>query len=237
MKRKIYTIVFIFAETLLMGIFFGYIQTLNSWLHWILFFAFLALLALQSWYLTCNRHQPLVLSEEELRVPVKEHQDFSNGNSYKKWSDSLLAIVLLLFLPSWIWVQNTTQMWLEGKTWDEIWAFHAGVLQVFLTSFTFWILMIIWIAGWLRAMLRTAKNKYIIDGDTLLIQENFLFKTEEEIRIPIACIDEVYVSSKLSPNPSLWIKVNGVTRRCYSYYQAIELGKAILRHKHAIQHQ
>ena len=93
MKRKIYTIVFIFAETLLMGIFFGYIQTLNSWLHWILFFAFLALLALQSWYLTYNRHQPLVLSEEELRVPVKEHQDFSNGNSYKKWSDSLLAIV------------------------------------------------------------------------------------------------------------------------------------------------
>ena len=84
-------------------------------------------------------------------------------------------------------------------------------------------------------MIRQARNTYIIEGDTLIIQENFIFKTEDEIRIPIACIDAVYTSSNWAPNPLLWIKVNGVLRRCYSFPHSFELGKAILKHKHAIQ--
>ena len=108
------------------------------------------------------------------------------------------------------------------------------VLNYMSTSVVWWLVVIMAIAVFLRTMMQTAKNKYIIDGDTLIIQENLIYKTEEEIRIPIACIDEVYTSSNWAPNPYLWIKVNGVTRRCYSFPHARELGKAILRHKHAL---
>lgn len=233
MKRKIYITIFILADILFTGVFFGYIQTLDSWLQWILLFALMALTALFCWYVTYRR-EPLVLTEEELREPVIERQDFSNdGNT---WLNSLYALIIILACLSWVWVADATQMRLEGKTWDEIWIHQAHFSQVIFTSVTFWVMMIILIAVLLRTITQNGRNKYIIEGDTLIIQENFLYKTEEEIRIPIACIDEVYTSPKVAMNPSLWLKINGVIRRCYSIRHSIELGKAILRHKHALQH-
>ncbi len=232
MKRKVLIFVFVMIEIVVMGIFYGYINTLDSWLQWILFFSMLAIIAVLG-YIPYHKKR-LTLTDDELQSPLIEHQDFSNSNT---WSNYVFVLVIFCLLPAWIFVAYTTEMWLEGKSWEAIWAFHAQVTKAICTSPTWWLIVLMMVTIWLRNMMQTAKNKYIIDGDTLIIQENLIYKTEEEIRIPIACIDEVYTSSNWAPNPYLWIKVNGVTRRCNSFPHARELGKAILRRKHAIQPQ
>lgn len=233
MKRKVLFFIVWFILILLMGVFFGYINTLDSWLHWVLSVALLIILVLPTYYTQFHKI-PLALNEEELREPVIEHQDFSNSNV---WYNYVLVVLIAVLMPSWVFVANITEMYLNGKSWDSIWAFEISLITGLSTSITWWILWITVIVIWLRTTMRNARNKYIIDGDTLIIQENFIAKTEEEIRIPIACIDEVYTASNWSPNPILWIKVNGVTRRCYAFPHSLELGKAILRHKHALQQQ
>ena len=230
MKRKVLIFVLVMINILAIGIFLGYIETLDSWLHTILYFLMLAIIAIPGWYIPFHKKR-LTLTDDELQSPLIEHQDFSNSNT---WSNYVFVLVILCLLPAWIFVSNITEMWLEGKSWEAIWAFQMQVLNYMSTSVVWWLVVIMAVAVFLRTMMRNAKNKYIIDGDTLIIQENFIYKTEEEIRIPIACIDEVYTSSNWAPNPYLWIKVNGVTRRCYSFPHSLELGKAILRHKHAL---
>ena len=154
--------------------------------------------------------------------------------SRNTWLNYVFVLVIFCLLPSFSFVSSVTEMWLEGKSWEAIWAFQVEVWEDIATSVSWWLIVPITIAIWLRAMMQNAKNKYVIDGDTLIIQENFILKTEEKIRIPIDCIEDVYTSSKWALNPYLWIKVNGVTRRCHSYPHSLELGKAILRHKHAL---
>lgn len=173
----------------------------------------------------------LTLTEDELQSPLIEYQDLSNRNT---WLNYVFVLVIFCLLPSFSFVSSVTEMWMEGKSWEAIWAFQVEVWEDIATSVSWWLIVPITIAIWLRAMMQNAKNKYVIDGDTLIIQENFILKTEEEIRIPIDCIEDVYTSSKWALNPYLWIKVNGVTRRCHSYPHSLELGKAILRHKHAL---
>ena len=230
MKRKVLIFVFVVIYILATGIFYGYIKTLDSWLHTILYFLVLAIIAFPAWYISFHKKR-LTLTDDELQSPLIEHQDFSNSNT---WSNYVFVLVILCLLPAWIFVSNITEMWLEGKSWEAIWAFQMRVTKAICTSPTWWLIVLMMVTIWLRGMIRTAKNKYIIDGDTLIIQENLIYKIEEEIRIPIACIDEVYTSSNWAPNPYLWIKVNGVPRRCYSFPHSLELGKAILRHKHAL---
>lgn len=230
MKRKVLFFVFFIIDILAMGIFYGYIKTLDSWLHTILYLLMLAIIAIPGWYIPYHKKR-LTMTDDELQSPLIEHQDFSNSNT---WSNYVFILILFGLLPSWAFVSSATEMWLEGKSWEAIWAFQMRVLNNMSTSVGWWLIVLMMVTIWLRGMIRTAKNKYIIDGDTLIIQENFIYKTEDEIRIPIACIDEVYTSCKWAPNPYLWIRVNGVTRRCYSFPHSIELGKAILRHKHAL---
>ena len=228
MKRNLLSLLLCFILLLAASVLFGYSLTLDSWLQWVVELALIAALGFFTYYQQFHKKQ-LVLSEEELREPVVEHQDFSNSNT---WFNYLMGmIVLFILLPSLDFVERITKMYLDGQSWEAIWAFQARVIKMLCSSITFWLLWAILIVSWLRSMLRNARNKYIIEGDTLIIQENFIFKTEEEIRIPIVCIDAVYTSSYWVPNPSLWIKVNGVTRRCYSFPHSIELGKAILKHK------
>jgi len=230
MKRKVLFFVFFIIDILAMGIFYGYIKTLDPWLHTILYLLMLAIIAIPGWYIPYHKKR-LTLTDDELQSPLIEHQDFSNSNT---WSNYVFVLVIFGLLPSWAFVSSATEMWLEGKSWEAIWDFQMRVLNDLSTSVGWWLIVLMMVTIWLRGMIRTAKNKYIIDGDTLIIQENLIYKIEEEIRIPIACIDEVYTSSNWAPNPYLWIKVNGVTRRCYSFPHARELGKAILRHKHAL---
>ncbi len=230
MKHKVLIFVLVMINILAIGIFLGYIETLDSWLHTILYLLVLAIITFPAWYISFHKKR-LTLTDDELQSPLIEHQDFSNSNT---WSNYVFVLVILCLLPAWIFVSNATEMWLEGKSWDAIWAFQMQVLNYMSTSVVWWLVVLMVVAVFWRTMMRTAKNKYIIDGDTLIIQENLIYKTEEEIRIPIACIDEVYTSSNWAPNPYLWIKVNGVTRRCYSFPHSLELGKAILRHKHAL---
>lgn len=230
MKRKVLFFAFFVIDILAMGIFYGYIETLDSWLNTILYLLMLAIIAIPGWYIPFHKKR-LTLTDDELQSPLIEHQDFSNSNT---WSNYVFVLVIFGLLPSWAFVSSATEMWLEGKSWEAIWAFQMRVLNGLSTSVGWWLIVLMAVAVFLRTMIRNAKNKYIIDGDTLIIQENFIYKTEDEIRIPITCIDEVYTSSNWAPNPYLWIKVNGVTRRCYSFPHSLELGKAILRHKHAI---
>ena len=229
MTRKV--LFFYVVCILAMGIFYGYINTLDLWLQEILYFLIPPAIAISSYYFT-YRKKRLTLTEDELQSPLIEYQDLSNRNT---WLNYVFVLVIFCLLPSFSFVSSVTEMWLEGKSWEAIWAFQVEVWDdIIATSVSWWLIVPIMIAIWLRAMMQNAKNMYVIDGDTLIIQENFILKTEEEIRIPIDCIEDVYTSSKWALNPYLWIKVNGVTRRCHSYPHSLELGKAILRHKHAL---
>ena len=84
----------------------------------------------------------------------------------------------------------------------------------------------------LRECIRYGKNKYIVDGDMFIIQENRIWKKEEEIRIPINSIDELYVRgfARWSLHPNLVIKVDGI-EKILACSNGKEIGKAILKHK------
>ena len=81
---------------------------------------------------------------------------------------------------------------------------------------------------------RKNNNKYIIDGDTLIIQENRIFKTEEELRIPLDTIDEVYMRFNGTGYSGLYLNVQGIKRRLNTSTDSLALGKAILQHKQRI---
>ena len=104
MKNKWIRLFACFVVLFLMGVgvfvFFGYIQTLDSWLQWVLDFALIALTWIFTYWLVFRKN-PLVLSEEELREPVIERQDFSNSLT---WSIYLAAVVIVL--PSCVFVAN-----------------------------------------------------------------------------------------------------------------------------------
>ena len=81
---------------------------------------------------------------------------------------------------------------------------------------------------------RMARNKYIIDGDTLIVQENTLLKAEEEIRIPLDTIDEVYLRFGGTGFSGLYLNIQGIKRRLNTSTDSLALGKAILQHKRAL---
>ena len=122
-----------------------------------------------------------------------------------------------------------------GYTFGDALTRYFIVLKEIGHSVTFILMCVVMVALLIRTGLQQGRNKYIIDGDTLIIQENWVLKSEEEVRIPVSCIDAVYTSSGFSANPMVWIKVDGIYRRCYAVSHARELAKAILQHKYALQ--
>ena len=74
----------------------------------------------------------------------------------------------------------------------------------------------------------TRRNKYIIDGDVLIVQEFDLFRMTTDMSIPIKAIEKVYIADLFTLTPRVIIVVNGIERklRCTSHTE--ELAKALL---------
>ena len=188
-------------------------------------------LFLWGWFVN-YRKNPVVLTEEELSAPVTERQDFSNR--YTLMDYAMTPLLVIMIIPMFAG-GHIFQDILTGYTFEDALTRYFIVLKKIGHSVTFILMCVVMVALLIRTSLQQGRNKYIIDGDTLIIQENWVLKSEEEVRIPVSCIDAVYTSSGFSLNPMVWIKVDGIYRRCYAVSHARELAKAILQHKYALQ--
>ena len=215
----------------LCGLFLGFSKTLHGWVLVIAECLFCGPLFLWGWFVN-YRKNPVRLSEKELRAPVTERQDFSNHFTLMDYAMTPLFIIILI--PMFAVGDIFHDVW-TGYTFEDALTRYFIVLKEIGHSVTFILMCVVMVALLIRTGLQQGRNKYIIDGDTLIIQENWVLKSEEEVRIPVSCIDAVYTSSGLSANPMVWIKVDGIYRRCYAVSHARELAKAILQHKYALQ--
>lgn len=215
----------------LCGLFLGFSMTLHGWVFVIAECLFCGPLFIWGWFVN-YRKNPMVLTEEELSAPVTERQDFSNR--YTLMDYAMTPLLVIMIIPMFAG-GHIFQDILTGYTFEDALTRYFIVLKKIGHSVTFILMCVVMVALLIRTSLQQGRNKYIIDGDTLIIQENWVLKSEEEVRIPVSCIDAVYTSSGLSLNPMVWIKVDGIYRRCYAVSHARELAKAILQHKYALQ--
>ena len=183
-------------------------------------------------YFMSKRKNPITLTDEESKAPVVAFQDFSNHFDWIiVWERALFIIFGMVLYP--FRVELVQVMFGEmpfGTLIDKVSLFYSMMGN----HVTFWLLMILWIGVCVASIKRLSSNKYVIDGDTLVVQEWRNYKPEQEIRIPMYSIDEVYiVGSRLPLFPCLGIKVGDVERKFASFHGE-ELGKAILQHKQSL---
>lgn len=205
----------------------------NRWISSILTYAYLGII-----FYLISRKTPITLSEEEMQAPVPERQDFSPKITKPRWIGLAIGIpaffvVLLLFTFSDLGLYEV----FKGAPFKETLIKHLQLYGILFQSITFWVVMIALGVFAVISYKRMARNKYIIDGDTLIIQENRTFKIEEEIRIPLDTIDEVYMRFNGTGYSGLYLNIQGVKRRLNTSTDSLALGKAILQHKHALSEQ
>ena len=235
MKKQIYWFAFInITGLLLIDILGSYLDALfpetDRWISFVLLFAYLGV-----FYYIESRKTPITLSEEEMQAPVPERQDFSPKTTKPRWKGLIIGIpaffVLMLILPfTCIGMYDI----FKGAPFMETLIKFCQIELILLKSITFWVVMIALGIMSVISFKRMARNKYIIDGDTLIVQENTLFKAEEEIRIPLDTIDEVYMRFNGTGYSGLYLNVQGIKRRLNTSTDSLALGKAILQHKRAL---
>ena len=175
------------------------------------------------------------MTEEELQAPVLERQDFSPKTTKPRWKGLIIGIpaffTLMFILPfAYIGMYDI----FKGAPFMETLIKFFQIELILLKSISFWVVMVVLAVLSVIGYKRMARNKYIIDGDTLIVQENTLFKAEEEIRIPLDTIDEVYMRFNGTGYSGLYLNVKGIKRRLNTSTDSLALGKAILQHKQRI---
>lgn len=173
---------------------------------------------------------PIELTDEERKAPIQMRQEFNNKNFKKDFLFfELVSSGILLFMFNTSYV---IEMIADGKSWEYAIGKVLDLLKTFTMNITFITMYVILSVLLLREGIRYGKNKYIVDGDMFIIQENRIWKKEEEIRIPINSIDELYVRgfARWSLHPNLVIKVDGI-EKILACSNGKEIGKAILKHK------
>jgi hypothetical protein len=173
---------------------------------------------------------PIELTDEERKAPIQMRQEFNNKNFKKDFLFfELVSLGILLFMFNTSYV---IEMIADGKSWEYAIGKVLDLLKTFTMNITFITMFVILSVLLLREGIRYGKNKYIVDGDMFIIQENRIWKKEEEIRIPINSIDELYVRgfARWSLHPNLVIKVDGI-EKILACSNGKEIGKAILKHK------
>ena len=199
----------------------------GRWISLILIYAYVC----ASLYLA-SRKTPITLSDEELQASQPEREDLSPKNNRAHWIGWAIgvpaffaAMILLLFI--YIGMYEV----FKGAPFMEALIKHFHLYGILLKSITFWVMMIAVGVLTVISYKRMAGNTYIIDGDALIIQENRLFRTEEEIRIPLETIDEVYLRFNGTGYGGLYLNIQGIKRRLNTGTDSLALGKAILLHK------
>lgn len=181
-------------------------------------------------YINKNK-TPIELTDEERKAPIQMRQEFNNKNFMKDF----LFYEMVLFLVGILFMFNTSyavEIITDGKSWEYAVGKVLDLIKTCTMNITFITMFVIFCMLLIREGIRFGKNKYIVDGDMFIIQENRIWKKEEEIRIPINSIDELYVRgfARWSLHPNLVIKVDGI-EKILACSNGKEIGKAILKHK------
>ena len=202
----------------------------DRWISSILTYAYIG-----GFFYLISRKTPVTLTEEELQAPVPERQDFSPKTTKPRWKGLIIGIpaffALMFILP---FVLSSMYDIFKGAPFMETLIKFCQIYLILLKSISFWVVMIALGILTVISRKRMARNKYIINGDTLIVQENTLLKAEEEIRIPLDTIDEVYLRYHGTGFSGLYLNVQGIKRRLNTSTDSLALGKAILQHKRAL---
>ena len=202
----------------------------DRWISFVLLFAYLGV-----FYYIESRKTPITLSEEEMQAPVPEQQDFSPKTAKPRWiglAIGIPAIFAFMFILPFAHIGMYDVF--KGEPYMETLIMICQIELILLKSISFWVAMVVLAVLTVISYKRMARNKYIIDGDTLIVQENTLLKAEEEIRIPLDTIDEVYMRFNGTGYSGLYLNVQGIKRRLNTSTDSLALGKAILQHKQRI---
>ena len=202
----------------------------NRWISFILIYAYIGITI----YLE-SRKTPVTLTEEEMQAPVPERQDFSPKTAKPRWKGLIIGIPACfasMFIPPVPY--SGMYDFFRGTPFMETLIMICQIELILLKSISFWVVMVVLAVLTVISYKRMARNKYIIDGDTLIVQENTLLKAEEEIRIPLDTIDEVYLRFNGTGYSGLYLNVQGIKRRLNTSTDSLALGKAILQHKQRI---
>ena len=225
--KRFWTYLAAFVLATLLGVLYGFAQDKPFYL--LIMVGLLVLFAL-IWYKTWRRTVPVVLTDEERKAPVPDYQDFSKGVAWQDYAYMVVMIYYAFFIDAVsraFFVTGSVDLALQKVVDDTL-----SLMEVpgFVTIMALLIAILVGFVAWMIVLL--TRNKYIIDGDTLIIQENKPFNREEELRIPIDSIDSVeIIGSDFFLYPSLRLKINGVERNLFGHANSIALGKAILQHK------
>ena len=225
--KRFWTYLATFVLATLLGVFMGFAQDKPFYL--LIMVGLLVLFAL-IWYKMWRRTVPVVLTDEERKAPVPDYQDFSNGVAWQDYAYMMGSTYYVFF------IEAVSRAFIVAGSMDQALqkiadnAFRLMEVPGFVIVLVLLIAISVGMVAWWIVLL--TRNKYIIDGDTLIIQENKPFNREEELRIPIDSIDSVeMIGSDFVLYPSLRLKINGVERNLFNHINSIALGKAILQHK------
>lgn len=227
MKSTLWNILQNMVCLLLIGVLGSYLDYLFSiearWISLTLFCAYEGFS-----YFRMTRKTPIILTEEERTQTIPERQSFHHAPNIPNGLDIAIAIPFtFMIIFAYFGLYNI----LNGASFSDIVIRLWKTLLMIFLSVTFWLVMGGTVVLSIFSYRRHARNQYIIDGDTLIIQEHHLFRTEEELRIPLETIDAIYTSYNNTAYHGLYLSIQGVTRRLNSGENSIALGKAILLHK------
>lgn len=170
--------------------------------HTIICLSFCGLVILWEW-LANQYKKKISLSAEERSKPLETYLDFSNSIDWfpiVSWV-VLASLVFLVLIP-----------------------FKNGYPAVTHNI----VALCVYVVAMLPFFLAPRRNRYIIDGDVLIVQEFDLFRMTTDLSIPIKAIEKVYIADLFTLTPRVIIVVNGIERklRCTSHTE--ELAKALL---------
>lgn len=234
MKRIYWTITIYLIAVLLTDLFGTYLDALffeeaRPLSFWLL------LVIIGIFWVFVSRRKPVTLTEEEMQAPVAERQEFSNAQNQPHWSVVILGF-LAFYALMYIWMFVYFDMYdiFRGAPFMETVIKYNRIYLTLFKSITWWVVLAAITAFCIIGYKRTLSNKYILDGNTLIIQEHFLFRKAEEIHIPLDTIDEVYLRHMGSYYGGLYLNIQGIKRRLLvGDKNSLALGKAILQHKRA----
>lgn len=170
--------------------------------HTIICLSFCGLVILWEW-LANQYKKKISLSAEERSKPLETYLDYSNSIDWfpiVSWIvlASLLFLVLIPFKNGYPAVTHNI------------------------------VALCVYVVAMLPFFLAPRRNKYIIDGDVLIVQEFDLFRMTTDLSIPVQAIEKVYIADLFTLTPRVIIVVNGIERklRCTSHTE--DLAKALL---------
>ena len=209
LKRKLFIVVLcLFAST-------GFIVTylIDTYVHslkWIaiITFAYVGLIIAFSYFV--NKYKKsIVLTPEEEAMPLEKHLDFSNAFD---WFAYIVFSILIII---------TEYGYLTWLSHPEAYALNVKLRMM----------LGIWVICTPLFFLRI-RNKYIIEDDTLIIEEYDLFRKTTDLQIPIHSINKVTVNNIFTVAVQVVIEVDGVERvlRCTPHGE--ELAVALTRRIH-----